>query len=84
MAGLEPAGAESTPTAVRVADQQAVRASMWATVPQLLAQHRYVILGTADEGGRPWVTPMFYAADGEHEQQSFKQASRCTVTPSAT
>jgi len=66
MAGLEPAGAESTPTAVHVADQQAVRASMWATVPHLLAQHRYVVLGTADEGGRPWVTPVFYAADGEY------------------
>ncbi len=65
MAGLEPASAESTPT-VHVADQQAVRASMWATVPHLLAQHRYVVLGTADEGGRPWVTPVFYAADGEY------------------
>jgi hypothetical protein len=73
MAGLEPASAESTSTAVYVADQQAVRASMWATVPHLLAQHRYVVLGTADEGDRPWVTPVFYAADGEDEQRSFKQ-----------
>src|SRR2546429_9728683 len=66
MAGLEPAGTESTPTAVHVVDQQAVRGSMWATVPHLLAQHRYVVLGTADEGGRPWVTPVFYAADDEY------------------
>ena len=39
---------------------------MWATVPRLLAQHRYLVLGTADGDGRPWATPVFYAADGEH------------------
>jgi uncharacterized protein YhbP (UPF0306 family) len=39
---------------------------MWETVPRLLAQHRYLVLGTADAEGRPWVTPVFYAADGEH------------------
>jgi hypothetical protein len=33
----------------------------------------YVVLGTADEGDRPWVTPVFYAADGEYGQRSFKQ-----------
>jgi len=55
--------AASTPAA---ADRQAVRASMWATVPRLLAQHRYVVLGTADGEGRPWATPVFYAPDGEH------------------
>ncbi|MCW6006497.1 pyridoxamine 5'-phosphate oxidase family protein [Micromonospora sp. CPCC 205371] len=38
----------------------------WATVPRLLAEHRYLVLGTADDDGRPWVTPVFYAADGEH------------------
>jgi uncharacterized protein YhbP (UPF0306 family) len=38
----------------------------WATVPRLLAQHRYLVLGTADANGRPWVTPVFYATDGEH------------------
>jgi hypothetical protein len=42
MAGLEAASAESTPTAVHVADQQAVRASMWATV-QGVTMHRYAI-----------------------------------------
>jgi uncharacterized protein YhbP (UPF0306 family) len=39
---------------------------MWDTVPRLLAQHRYLVLGTADGDGRPWTTPVFYAADGEH------------------
>jgi uncharacterized protein YhbP (UPF0306 family) len=39
---------------------------MWIIVPRLLAQHRYLVLGTADDDGRPWVTPVFYAADGEH------------------
>jgi hypothetical protein len=27
----------------------------------------------ADARDRPWVTPVFYAADGEYEQRSFKQ-----------
>jgi uncharacterized protein YhbP (UPF0306 family) len=35
------------------------------TVPRLFAQHRYLVLGTADDNGRPWATPVFYAADGE-------------------
>lgn len=39
---------------------------MWETVPRLLAQNRYLVLGTADAEGRPWVTPVFFAADGEH------------------
>jgi uncharacterized protein YhbP (UPF0306 family) len=39
---------------------------VWDTVPHLLAQHRYLVLGTADGEGRPWVTPVFFAADGEH------------------
>jgi uncharacterized protein YhbP (UPF0306 family) len=39
---------------------------MWETVPRLLARHLYLVIGTADEDGRPWVTPVFYAADGEH------------------
>ncbi|MFJ5264746.1 pyridoxamine 5'-phosphate oxidase family protein [Streptomyces sp. NPDC088387] len=65
MAGLESDGAESNPT-MRVDDQQALRASMWAMVPRLLGRHRYVVLGTADDEGRPWATPVFYAADGVH------------------
>lgn len=39
---------------------------MWATVPPLLALHRYLVLGTVDPAGNPWATPVFYAADGEH------------------
>ena len=38
----------------------------WATVPRLLGEHRYLVLGTSDRDGRPWVTPVFYTADGEH------------------
>jgi hypothetical protein len=37
---------------------------MWAEVPRLLADNRYAVLGTADRHGRPWVTPVFYAARG--------------------
>jgi hypothetical protein len=28
---------------------------------------------TSTAGDRPWVTPVFYAVDGEYEQRSFKQ-----------
>jgi nitroimidazol reductase NimA-like FMN-containing flavoprotein (pyridoxamine 5'-phosphate oxidase superfamily) len=35
---------------------------MWANVPRLLTENRYAVLGTADRHGRPWVTPVFYAA----------------------
>lgn len=38
---------------------------MWETVPRLLAENLYLVLGTADAEGRPWVTPVFFAADGE-------------------
>ncbi|SFP30158.1 Pyridoxamine 5'-phosphate oxidase [Amycolatopsis arida] len=38
--------------------------TVWDTVPRLLAEHHYLVLGTADAEGRPWVTPVFYAADG--------------------
>lgn len=37
---------------------------MWDTVPRLLAEHNYLVLGTVDPAGGPWVTPVFYAADG--------------------
>ena len=40
---------------------------MWETVPRLLADNRYLVLGTADTEGRPWVTPVFFAADGGHK-----------------
>jgi hypothetical protein len=39
---------------------------MWETVPRLLTQNRYLVLGTADPAGTPWVTPVFYVADGTH------------------
>ncbi|OLF05867.1 hypothetical protein BLA60_34365 [Actinophytocola xinjiangensis] len=39
---------------------------MWDTVPRLLAEHRYLVLGTAGPAGDPWVTPVFYAPDGTH------------------
>ncbi|WP_051366945.1 pyridoxamine 5'-phosphate oxidase family protein [Hamadaea tsunoensis] len=61
----EPAGAP-TPVAAHEAAQQTIRTSMWATVPRLLARHRYLVLGTADGEGRPWATPVFYAPDGDH------------------
>ena len=38
---------------------------MWEIVPRLLAENLYLVLGTADAEGRPWVTPVFFAADGE-------------------
>lgn len=37
---------------------------MWPTVPRLLTLHRYLVLGTADQSGSPWVTPVFFVADG--------------------
>ena len=30
----------------------------------LLAANRYVVLATADEGGSPWATPVWFAPDG--------------------
>ncbi|NUR29327.1 MAG: pyridoxamine 5'-phosphate oxidase family protein [Catenulispora sp.] len=39
---------------------------MWETVPRLLAANLYLVIGTTNDDGRPWVTPVFYAADGEH------------------
>lgn len=39
---------------------------MWETVPRLLAQNNYMVLGTADPEGTPWATPVFFAADGTH------------------
>ncbi|WP_426512236.1 pyridoxamine 5'-phosphate oxidase family protein [Dactylosporangium sp. McL0621] len=31
---------------------------------QMLDENRYVVLGTADADGEPWVSPVFYALDG--------------------
>lgn len=38
--------------------------TMWPTVPRLLARHRYLVLGTVNPNGEPWVTPVFFVADG--------------------
>lgn len=34
---------------------------------RVLAGTRYVVLSTADEDGRPWVTPVWYARAGRNE-----------------
>jgi uncharacterized protein YhbP (UPF0306 family) len=39
---------------------------MWDTVPRLLAEHLYLVIGTTNDDGRPWVSPVFYAADGAY------------------
>ncbi|MFD0636509.1 pyridoxamine 5'-phosphate oxidase family protein [Catenulispora yoronensis] len=39
---------------------------MWETVPRLLGQHRYLVIGTTNDDGRPWVSPVFFAPDGTH------------------
>jgi hypothetical protein len=31
---------------------------------EMLDEHRYLVLGTADADGEPWVSPVFYALDG--------------------
>jgi predicted pyridoxine 5'-phosphate oxidase superfamily flavin-nucleotide-binding protein len=33
----------------------------------VLDENRYVVLGTADRGGTPWVTPVFYTLSGYRE-----------------
>jgi hypothetical protein len=38
---------------------------MWATVSRLLSDSRYLVLATADRQGRPWATPVFFAARDE-------------------
>jgi nitroimidazol reductase NimA-like FMN-containing flavoprotein (pyridoxamine 5'-phosphate oxidase superfamily) len=35
-----------------------------AVARDILDENRYLALGTADEGGRPWVSPVYYAAEG--------------------
>lgn len=47
------------------ADEDLDPAQLWDTVPRLLADHRYLVLGTVGDDSRPWVTPLFYAPDGE-------------------
>ncbi|MDX3108825.1 pyridoxamine 5'-phosphate oxidase family protein [Nonomuraea angiospora] len=38
---------------------------MWELVPRLLGDSRYLVLATADRQGRPWATPVFFAARDE-------------------
>src|SRR3954453_8292816 len=40
---------------------------MWPMVPRLLAANRYCVLATADDGGVPWATPVFFPARQERE-----------------
>ena len=35
---------------------------VWETVPRLLAEIKYLVLGTADEAGHPWTSPVYFAA----------------------
>ena len=38
-----------------------------AVAREILDSNLYMTLGTADEEGRPWVTPVYYAAEGYKE-----------------
>ncbi|MFC5828919.1 pyridoxamine 5'-phosphate oxidase family protein [Nonomuraea insulae] len=38
---------------------------MWEVVSRLLTDSRYLVLATADRQGRPWATPVFFAARDE-------------------
>jgi uncharacterized protein YhbP (UPF0306 family) len=35
-----------------------------ALAKTIIDDNRYMVLGTADRSGRPWATPVYYAADG--------------------
>lgn len=39
---------------------------LWDTVAPVLADNLYLVLGTADAAGNPWVSPVFFAARDEH------------------
>ena len=38
-----------------------------AVAREIIDANRYMVLGTADEGGRPWVSPVWFAHDGYGE-----------------
>lgn len=59
--GPVPAGGDKDLTA----EMPGPVSDMWETVPRLLGQSRYLVLATADREGRPWATPVFFAARGE-------------------
>lgn len=39
---------------------------LWPTVALVLADNLYLVLGTADAAGNPWVSPVFFAARDEN------------------
>lgn len=39
---------------------------LWQTVALVLADNLYLVLGTADGAGNPWVSPVFFAARDEN------------------
>lgn len=39
--------------------------ALWASVPRLLEENRYLVLATVDDEGHPWATPLFFAAPSE-------------------
>jgi hypothetical protein len=43
------------------------RPDLDAVARDILDANRYMTLGTADAGGHPWVSPVFFAADGYHD-----------------
>jgi nitroimidazol reductase NimA-like FMN-containing flavoprotein (pyridoxamine 5'-phosphate oxidase superfamily) len=48
------------------ADQPADHA-LRARAMEIIEANLYVVLGTADEDGQPWASPVYYAADGARE-----------------
>jgi uncharacterized protein YhbP (UPF0306 family) len=46
----------------RATPDTAKNVNLWPLVPQLLGAIRYCVLATADSEGRPWATPVFFAA----------------------
>ncbi len=39
---------------------------LWQTVASVLADNLYLVLGTTDAAGKPWVSPVFFAARDEN------------------
>lgn len=44
-------------------DEGMTDADLVDRVRRVVEDNRYLVLGTADEAGRPWAAPVFYAAD---------------------
>jgi nitroimidazol reductase NimA-like FMN-containing flavoprotein (pyridoxamine 5'-phosphate oxidase superfamily) len=43
------------------------REDLGAVARAIIDGNRYMVLGTADADGRPWVTPVYYAPSGYAE-----------------